>query len=103
MNDELYTDDFKNLSQNTQASYEHHYNRLMKISNGNTVLYFKDNITDLISLLKNQDIPPSSKNSILNVISLILKTKQKPIQSITDYRDELDKQYYINKRSLTDY
>ena len=98
MNDELYTDDFKNLSQNTQASYEHHYNRLMKISNGNTVLYFKDNITDLISLLKNQDIPPSSKNSILNVISLILKTKHKPIQSITDYRDELDKQYYINKK-----
>lgn len=98
MNDELYTDDFKNLSQNTQASYEHHYNRLMKISNGNTVLYFKDNITDLISLLKNQDIPPSSKNSILNVISLIYKTKNKPIQSITDYRDELDKQYYINKK-----
>ena len=98
MNEELYTDDFKNLSQNTQASYEHHYNRLMKITNGNTVLYFKDNITDLISLLKNQDIPPSSKNSILNVISLILKTKHKPIQSITDYRDELDKQYYINKK-----
>ena len=98
MNEELYTDDFKNLSQNTQSSYEHHYNRLMKISNGKTVLYFKDNITDLISLLKNQDIPPSSKNSILNVISLILKTKNKPIQSITDYRDELDKQYYINKK-----
>ena len=98
MNEELYTDDFKNLSQKTQEAYEHNYNRLMKITNGKTVLYFKDNITDLISLLKNQDIPPSSKNSILNVISLILKTKQKPIQSITDYRDELDKQYYINKK-----
>ena len=98
MNDELYTDDYKKLSQKTQEAYERHHNRLMTITNGKTVLYFKDNITDLISLLKNQDIPPSSKNSILNVISLILKTKQKPIQSITDYRDELDKQYYINKK-----
>ena len=98
MNDELYTDDYKKLSQKTQEAYERHHNRLMTITSGKTVLYFKDNITDLISLLKNQDIPPSSKNSILNVISLILKTKQKPIQSITDYRDELDKQYYINKK-----
>ena len=98
MTDELYTDDYKKLSQKTQTSYEHHYNRLMKITNGKSVLYFKDNITDLISLLKNQDIPPSSKNSMLNVVSLIFKTKHKPIQSLTDYRDELDKQYYINKK-----
>ena len=98
MNDELYTDDYKKLSQKTQEAYERHYNRLMTITNGKTVLYFKDNITDLINLLKNQDIPPSSKNSMLNVISLIYKTKHKPIQSITDYRDELDKQYYINKK-----
>ena len=98
MNDELYTDDYKKLSQKTQEAYERHHNRLMTITNGKTVLYFKDNITDLINLLKNQDIPPSSKNSMLNVISLIYKTKHKPIQSITDYRDELDKQYYINKK-----
>ena len=89
---------FKMLSVKTQQSYIHHYNRLMTFTNNKSILDFKDELHELINILKEQDVPPSSKNSMLNVISLLFNTKRFPIQSLTDYRDQLDKEHYIKKK-----
>ena len=89
---------FKMLSVKTQQSYIHHYNRLMNFTNNKSILDFKDELHELINILKEQDVPPSSKNSMLNVISLLFNTKRFPIQSLTDYRDQLDKEHYIKKK-----
>ena len=98
MTNELYTDAFKKLNTKTQTAYEHHYNRLMNLTNNRSVLDFKDDVNELINILKKTDIPPSSKKSILNVISIILNTRENPIKTITDYREELDTKHYENKQ-----
>jgi len=98
MTDELYTDGFKKLNTKTKTAYEHHYNRLMNLTNNRNVLDFKDDVKELINILRKTDIPPSSKKSILNVISIILNTKEKPIKLISDYREELEAKHYENKK-----
>ncbi len=76
----------KKLSELSKKAYNTSYNRLMVLTENRPIHTFRQ--AKMIALLSSADMPPMSKNSLLNAVILIRKANSTPIKQLNDWRDK---------------
>ncbi len=74
------------LSELSKKAYNTSYNRLMVLTENRPIHTFRQ--AKMIALLSSADMPPMSKNSLLNAVILIRKANSTPIKQLNDWRDK---------------
>jgi len=89
----------KQITENTRRNYGYAYNKLLKITNKNNLSTIQQH--DIIRALKEQDIPPMSKNGIISIAIHILNHYNKPTSALDKYRIKIIDEHYKNKKNDT--